>query len=97
MIELREKNGNLLLRVAARPGASRSAVQGEHNGALKVAVQAPPEKGKANKALLAFLAKSLGLKKSQLDLAAGHTSREKTVAVTGLDAATLRARLDALL
>ena len=96
MIELREKDGSVLLRVTARPGASRSAVQGVHGEALKVAVQAPPERGKANKQLLAFLAKALGLKKSQLTLAAGHTSREKTVAITGVEVAALREQLQSL-
>ena len=64
-LELRTAGDAVLLRVAARPGASRSAIQGTHAGALKVAIQAPPEKGKANKQLVAFLAKALGLKRYQ--------------------------------
>ena len=96
-LSLREKDGGLLLDVAARPGASRSAVQGVHGDALKVAIHAAPEKGKANKELLAFLAKALGLRKAQLSLASGHTSRVKTVHIAGVDRATLEAKLSTLL
>jgi uncharacterized protein (TIGR00251 family) len=83
-------------QVAARPNAGRSAVVGVHAGALKVALGAPPEKGKANKELLAFLAKALGIRKQQLELTAGQTSRLKSIRVD-LDPQTLRERLAALL
>ena len=96
-LELTPKAEGVLLRVAARPGAGRSQVLGVHAGALKVALGAPPEKGKANKELLAFLAKAFGLRKAQLELTAGHTSRDKTVRIGGLAAPTLRARLAELL
>ncbi|MGE0710235.1 MAG: DUF167 domain-containing protein [Planctomycetota bacterium] len=89
--------GGARFRVAARPGAGRSAVQGAHDGALKVAVGAPPEKGKANKELVAFLAKQLGLRKAQLELIAGETSRDKTLRVSGLEPAELQTRLAGLL
>ena len=96
-LALREEAGATLLPVAARPGAARSALQGVHGGALKVAVGAAPEKGKANKELCAFLAKALGLRKTQVTLAAGPTSRGKTVRIEGLDPAALRERLGPLL
>lgn len=80
-------------RVAARPGASKHAVAGVHDGALKVQLNAQPEKGKANKALVAFLAKALGVGRSDLALVAGQTSRTKTLAVAGLNARELTARL----
>ena len=94
---IRVQGDALLLSVAARPGASRSAVQGLVGDALKVAIQAPPEQGKANKALTAFLAKALGLRKAQVTLASGASSRNKTLRIEGLDEAGLRARLEALL
>ncbi len=81
--------GGALLRVRARPGASRNKLEGLHGGALKVAVTAPPEKGKANKALLATLAKALGLPKNGLTLAKGETSRDKWVSVAGMSPAEL--------
>ncbi len=84
-------------RVAARPGASRHAVAGLHDGALKVQLNAQPEKGQANKALIAFLAKALGVGRGDLALVAGQTSRTKTLAVAGLDAGELKARLQRVL
>ena len=67
----------VLLPVRAQPGARRSALVGVQDGALKVAVTAAPEKGKANRAIVALLAKSLRLKKSQFELESGETARQK--------------------
>jgi len=95
-LEVEPTEGGARFQVAARPNAGRSAIQGVHDGALKVAIGAAPEKGKANKELVAFLAKRLGLRKSELALTAGETSRKKTLRAT-LAADELRARLEALL
>lgn len=80
-------------RVAARPGASKSAVLGLHDGALRIQVGAAPEKGKANKELVAFLAKTLAVARADLSLVSGQSARAKTFAVAGLDPVELRARL----
>jgi uncharacterized protein len=80
-------------RVAARPNAGRNAVVGLHEGALKVQLNAQPEKGKANKALIAYLAKALGVSRRDLTLVAGQTARTKTLAVEGLGAQELATRL----
>lgn len=80
-------------RVAARPNAGRNAVVGLHDGALKVQLNAQPEKGKANKALIAYLAKILGVGRTDLALIAGQTSRSKTLAVVGFNAGELSLRL----
>ena len=69
----------LALRV--RPGARRSEWLGPQGDRLKVAVRAPPVDGKANKELLRWLAKALGVSRSDLELVAGTSSRDKTVAV----------------
>lgn len=89
-----EKDGFLRFGIKAQPGAKREAVLGVWNGMLRVCVQTPPEAGRANEALLALLAKFLGLKKSQLVLASGPRSREKGIAVTGIDAPSLRRRIE---
>jgi uncharacterized protein (TIGR00251 family) len=68
-----------LLSVRAQPGAKRNAVLGEQAGALKVAVTAPPQDGRANEALVEVLREWLGVRRSQVELAAGATSRNKTV------------------
>ena len=63
-----------ILPVRAQPGARKAGVQGEQGGRLKVAVTAPPEDGKANRALLEVLRDVLGLKRSQVELLSGETS-----------------------
>ena len=79
------------------PGASRDSVVGEYDGRLKISVTAPPEDGKANKHLIRFLAKSLGLSKGQLSVETGETSRKKALLVQGVKVDSLLAQLDYLL
>ena len=97
MIAVTEHAAGLVLPVRAQPGARRNGVQGEQAGALKVAVTAPPQDGRANEALAEVLRAALGLKRSQLELAAGATSRDKRFLVRGLARAELERRLAALL
>jgi len=87
MIDCRQDTGGVLVRVRARPGAARDHVAGEHGGALKVAVTAPPEAGRANAAIARTLAKALGVRKSAVTLIAGATSRDKTFRVVGVTVA----------
>ena len=81
MIELRPHPQGTILPVRAQPGARRNEIRGEQDGMLKVSVTQSPEKGKANKALIALLSKELSLRKSQLELIAGATSQQKQVLV----------------
>ena len=81
MIELKPHPEGTILPVRAQPGARRNEIRGEQDGMLKVSVTQPPEKGKANKALIALLSKELSLRKSQLELIAGQTSHQKQVLV----------------
>ncbi len=75
-----------VLRLLVVPGASRTEVAGLHGDRLKVRVAAAPEKGAANKKLLDFLAKVLGVPKKTVSLTTGAQSREKVVAIeTSLD------------
>jgi uncharacterized protein (TIGR00251 family) len=97
MIAVTEHAEGLLLPVRAQPGARRKGVQGEQAGALKVAVTAPPQDGRANEALAEVLREALGLKRSQLELVGGATSRDKRFLVRGLARAELERRLAALL
>ena len=73
-----------LLPVRAQPEARKNAVVGEHSGALKIAVTAPPEDGRANDALTELLREWLGLKRSRVELAAGKTNRNKQFLIRGL-------------
>ena len=83
-----------LLTLHIQPGAKKSEVVGLHGDALKVRVASPPVDGKANEALLAFIADQLGLPKRAVQLVKGDTSRAKTVLVTAseIDPALLLTR-----
>ncbi len=74
----------VVLSVHAQPGAGRTQVVGRHGHALKVRVAAPPEKGRANDALLALLAEQLGVPATAVSLASGATSRTKRVRIEGV-------------
>jgi len=81
----------IALKVSA--GASRDRILGEHAGALKVSVSAPPEKGKANKAVCALIAKTLGVAKSHVSIISGETSRDKQVLIRGVPAQAVAPKL----
>ncbi|MFW6124767.1 MAG: DUF167 domain-containing protein [Pirellulales bacterium] len=93
MIGLRPHQLGTLLPVRAQPGARRNELRGEQDGRLKVCVTQPPEKGKANEAMVALLAERLGLRKGQLALVAGETSSRKEILIRGLAPAEVRRRL----
>ena len=96
MVQISEHAEGCVLSVRGQAGARRKAVVGEQAGALKVAVTAPPDEGRANKALAETLAEVLGLKKSQVELVSGPTSRDKKFLLRGVratDAAALVQRL----
>lgn len=78
---LRPHPEGTILPVRAQPGARKNEIRGEQEGMLKVTVTQPPEKGKANQALIGLLSQRLGLRKSQLELIAGETSHQKQVLV----------------
>jgi len=89
------------LPVKLQPGASSDRIDGwdvdaEGRPVLKVRVRARPVEGEANAALVKLLAKALGVSRSSLALARGGQSRLKMIAVEGLDAAELAARLDGI-
>jgi uncharacterized protein (TIGR00251 family) len=72
------------------PGSSRTVFCGMHDGMVKVKIAAPPEKGKANKALIDFLAGELGVKKNAVAIVSGQTSPIKQIAVEGIDSDYVR-------
>jgi uncharacterized protein (TIGR00251 family) len=73
--------GEWRMRVWVQPGAKKDELAGLHQGHLKIRLGAPAVDNKANQALLAFVAKLLGLRRSQVSLEAGQTSRQKTLCV----------------
>ena len=90
-----ERDGRCTFGVRVQPRASRDAVVGVHEGALKIALRAPPVDGEANAALLAFLAGQLGVPRKALALVRGATGRSKVVSAVGVSAAQLEALLPA--
>lgn len=82
------EGASFLVRVA--PRASRTAIVGVmgdgKDAAVKIALQAPPVEGRANAALIDFLAELLGVPRSSIEIAAGENARMKRIAVRGRDA-----------
>jgi uncharacterized protein (TIGR00251 family) len=95
MIALQQHAEGSILPVRAQPGARKAGIVGEQAGALKVTVTAPPENGRANKALTELLRDGLGLRRSQVELLSGATSRDKRFLIRGLSPAELQERLAA--
>lgn len=78
---LRPDGEGCVITVHVQPGAKRTEIVGEHGDALKIRLAAPPVDGKANEALLSYLAEKLSVSRRAMELRAGATSRRKLVAV----------------
>ena len=74
--------GDLQMTVHVQPGAKTTSCAGVHGDALKIRLAAPPVDGKANQALIAWLAKTLGCPQNAIELLRGQTSRRKTLAIS---------------
>jgi hypothetical protein len=83
-LELIENKNGIVFSLKAMPGARSNAIRGIENGRLKISVIAVAEKGKANQAVMALLARQLGLANSQLEIVSGQTSSIKKVLVRGV-------------
>ncbi|MFQ6100675.1 MAG: DUF167 domain-containing protein [Anaerolineae bacterium] len=92
-LQVTEEKEGCTFQVRVLPRGRRDAVVGLHGDALKVRLVAPPERGKANRALQKFLAERLGVSASAVEILSGHTSRRKRVRVKGVSAASIRALL----
>jgi len=88
--------GGVYITIHAQPGARREKLCGMHGDALKIAVRQAPQDGRANAAIIDFLAAELDCSRRQLELTSGHASRRKRFFVTG-DAARITERLVKLL
>jgi len=89
MIALEPHADGVILPVKAHAGARRNAIEGVHDGSLRISVTQAPEKGKANKAIAELLAKALKLRKSQVELISGETSPQKKFLVRDVTAEEL--------
>jgi len=83
-LKITEVKGGVTFAVQVVPRASRNEIVGVHGDALKVCLTAPPVEGRANEALVVLLAQRLGIRKRQVEIVAGATSRRKMIRVIGL-------------
>ena len=90
MLQYSVQNGDLVFRVQVVPRASRSEVVGEHNGALRVRLAAPPVDGAANDELRRLLAKTFNVPRSSIQLISGQGSRTKQIRIADVDAEALK-------
>ena len=97
MILLEPHADGIIVKVRAQAGARKSGIQGQHDGALKVTVTQAPEKGKANKAIIAVLSKQLDVRKSQIELISGQSSSQKKFLFRDITEAELSSRLERLI
>jgi uncharacterized protein (TIGR00251 family) len=82
-----------ILRVHVIPNAKSGCVVGDHGGAVKIKLRAPAVEGKANAALIRFLAEQLKLPRHSIMLTRGHRSRDKLIQIHGLSEEDVRNRL----
>ena len=88
------KDGTVVLSLYVQPKASSTRFSGRYDGALKVAVTAPPVEGKANKAVVAFLSSFFQIPKSRVKVIGGLQSRRKRFAISGLSLQEVRSALE---
>jgi len=85
---------DVILDLHIQPGAKKTEVAGLHGDALKIRLAAPPVDGKANEALIRFLADKVGCSKAAVGIVSGETSRSKRVRIRGVAAEAVRAALE---
>ena len=88
-LRIEQRGGTVRIPVRAQPRASRSEIAGEHDGALRVRLAAPPVEGAANDELVRLIARVLDVPRSAVRIVAGERGRTKVVEVDGVDAETV--------
>jgi uncharacterized protein (TIGR00251 family) len=90
VIHFSENEEAVTFKVRVQPRASRTEAAGEHAGAIKLRIAAPPVDGKANEECRRFLAKQLGVASGAVKIISGDTAREKVIRVRGVSAERVR-------
>jgi uncharacterized protein len=93
VIPIRDTPSGATFQVKVHPRAKKNAITGEVGDALKLALTAPPVEGRANETCIAFLAEVLNVPRSSVTIAAGKTSRNKVILVSGLSAMQVERQL----
>ena len=86
MLELKETGSAVTIKVRVQPRAPRTEIIGEHDGAIKMRLTAPPVNGKANEECRRFLAKLLGVSATSVEIISGESSRDKIIRVQNISA-----------
>lgn len=94
MLDLNEKDNAVTIRIRVQPRASRTEIVGEHAGAIKLRVAAPPVDGKANEECRRFLAKLFKVGATSIEIISGDSSRDKVIRVSNLSARRVLEALD---
>ena len=89
MIDFKEEGGAVTFAVRVAPRAARTVLAGEHDGALKVRVAAPPVEGAAIDELVRFLARHFGVPARDVEIVSGHSSKTKRVRLRGVTSGQL--------
>ena len=76
---IKDTDAGIIFKIFVQPRSSKNTVVGLHDGALKLKLTAPPVDNAANKMVIAFLSKQLGVSKSRIEIISGHTGRNKQV------------------
>ncbi len=84
MIKIRETEDGIIIPAKVQPNSSKEKVMGEYAEKLKIAVTSPPEKGKANRAIVKVLAKWLNIKTSDIQIVSGEKSKDKEIFVRNI-------------
>jgi uncharacterized protein (TIGR00251 family) len=85
------------LNIKVVPGASRDRIAGRYGDGIKVQVSAPPEKGKANDAVISVIAAAFGIRAADIVLLRGHSQPRKVIQINGIEQAAFDARLAEIL
>ena len=93
MFGVHETPAGVTFAIKVHPRAKKNAITGEHDGAVKLSLTAPPTQGKANEACIEFFAKLLKVPRSSVTIASGQASRQKVIRVWGLSAEEVRKRI----
>ncbi len=93
VLEIQERNGAVVFPVRVQPRASKDEIAGEIGGTLKVRLRAPAVEGRANEALIEFLARLLKTPKSAVRILSGDRSRTKRIEIGGVTGQQIQALL----
>ncbi len=96
MLTIKETEDGIVFNIKVIPRSSICELVEIREDALKIKITAPPVEGKANEECIKFIAKKLGIRKSRVDIIAGHKSKKKTIAVSGLTRSEFKTQIESL-